>query len=122
MKHTLALIIACFALLTLLALLFVSAYKPQDAASINSLQVIESLDSGKRLSAYLTDERIREIEAAKLRIKEIQERLDNLKANDPEKLSEQEISSKIGFGSLGYISPKQDYYDARKDFFSSADT
>jgi Skp family chaperone for outer membrane proteins len=119
MKHTLALIIACFALLTLLALLFVSAYKPQDAASINSLQVIESLDSGKRLSAYLTDERIREIEAAKLRIKEIQERLDNLKANDPEKLSEQEISSKIGFGSLGYISPKQDYYDARKDFFSS---
>lgn len=119
MKHTLALIIACFALLALIALVFISACKPQDPASIKSLRTVESSDPEKRLSAHLADERIREIEVVKKRIMGIQEIIDDLRANDPEKLSEQEISRKIGFGSLGYISPKQDYYDARKEFFSS---
>ena len=116
MKHVLALNVACCVLLTFL---FVSACKPHDSADGNSGRSIERSDSEKKMSAYLAEERIKEIEAVKERIHGIQDRLDSLRANDPEKLSEQEISRQIGFGSLGYISPNQDYYEARKEYFSS---
>jgi len=116
MKYVLALVAACCVLLTFL---FVSVFKPHDSIDSNPGKSIERSDSEKRMSAYLAEERVKEIEAVKERIKGIQDRLDILRDNDPEKLSEQEISRQIGFGSLGYISPKQDYYEARKEYFSS---
>ena len=92
MKYVLALVAACCVLLTFL---FVSAFKPHDSIDSNPGKSIERSDSEKRMSAYLAEERIKEIEVVKERIKGIQDRLDILRDNDPEKLSEQEISRQM---------------------------
>lgn len=67
----------------------------------------------RKLSEYIAEERINEIQAVKSRIDQIQRRID---AANSEMLSEVAISRRLGYGSLGHIgnhSNSSEYRTAR---------
>ena len=73
----------------------------------------EETAAARKLSEYIAEERIKEIQAVKSRIDQIQRRIDD--ANS-EMLDEVDISRKLGYGSIGHIgnhSKSSEYRSAR---------